>query len=484
MFNNSNDNYEEDPRERFKRLIASLESDDTQTSSVTRPSHPAGLSLPPSGAQSSQSSTTPGLADTQPLRRKPQSQTIPSTPPPGSNPYSGSSNRYPAATVAVNQSVNQGSPKPAAKQNRGAHPALAVKAANQPASRPVKARRSVDSRSCLLRSAMAGAFVLVIIALCGASIMFYQYYRIASQLPDISDLRARASKFETTRIMDRDGAVLYEILDPDAGRRTYVPLSRISPYLVAATIATEDKSFYSHPGFDVTAIFRAFLQNYQSGGIASGASTITQQLSRTLLFSPEEKFEQSYRRKVREAILAAEITRRYSKDEILEIYLNENFYGNFSYGVQAAAETYFNTSADRLTLSQAAFLAGLPQAPAIYDVYTNPEDVFERQEDVLVLMYQASQEQGCIFVSNSPQRVCLTPLDITTAANEIKTYTFQSPDIEMRYPHWVNFIRTLLESQFDSQTIYRSGFSVYTTLDPALQDLAEQAVKEQVELDE
>ena len=195
--------------------------------------------------------------------------------------------------------------------------------------------------------------------LCGSSIAFYQYYRIASQLPDIQDLRTRASQFETTRILDRNGNILYEILDPNAGRRTYVPLDRISPYLVAATIATEDKGFYSHPGFDILAIVRAFIQNYQGGETVSGASTITQQLARTLLFSPEERVEQTYQRKVREAILAAEITRRYSKDEILELYLNEIYFGNLAYGVQAASETYFRTSAGNLTLGQAAFLAGL-----------------------------------------------------------------------------------------------------------------------------
>jgi penicillin-binding protein 1C len=322
---------------------------------------------------------------------------------------------------------------------------------------------------------------VIIIVLCGFSIAFYQYYRIASTLPDIDDLRQNASQFETTRILDRDGNVLYEILDPNAGRRTYVSLDKISPYLLAATIATEDKGFYSHPGFDPFAIFRAFWQNYQGGEIVSGASTITQQLARNLLFTPEERTEQSYGRKIREAILAAEITRRYSKDEILELYLNENYYGNLSYGVQAAAETYFNTTADKLTLGQASFLAGLPQAPSIYDVYTNREATFKRHDDVLVLMYQASVEQGCIYVSNQPQPVCLDPTSITIAAAEIRDYPFDTPDIEIRYPHWVNYVRSLLESQYDPQTIYRSGFTVYTTLDPQLQDMAQDAVQEQIQ---
>jgi penicillin-binding protein 1C len=333
---------------------------------------------------------------------------------------------------------------------------------------------------CLLRLGFASLFALFSIFLCIFSILFYQYYRVAASLPDINDLRQRSSQFETTRIFDREGNVLYEILDPNAGRRTYVPLEKISPFTVAATIATEDKGFYSHPGFDPFAILRGFWQNYQSGEIVSGASTITQQLARTVLFTPEERSESSYDRKIREAILATEITRRYSKDEILEIYLNEIYFGNLAYGVEAASETYFGIAADKLTLGQASFLAGLPQAPAVYDVYSNPEATFGRHRDVLVLMYELSQDQDCIEVSNSPQAICVDPVSVTTASEEIKDYPFKSPDIKMRFPHWVTYIRSLLEAQYDPQTIYRSGFSVYTTLDPTLQDLAQAAVSEQV----
>lgn len=341
----------------------------------------------------------------------------------------------------------------------------------------------VDFRTglgCLMRMSMLALFVIVTVVLCGLSFVFFQYYRIAATLPDINDLRTRASQFETTRILDRNGNPLYEILDPTAGRRTYVPLDQISPYLVAATIATEDKNFYSNPGVDVIGIVRAFWQNYQGGEVVSGASTITQQLSRALLFSPEERSEQTYGRKIREAVLATEITRRYSKDEILELYLNEIYFGNLAYGVEAASETYFGTTADQLTLGQAAFLAGLPQAPSVYDVYNNPELAFRRMEDVLVLMYETSQEQGCIHVSNHPQRICLDPVAVTNAVDEIRGYTFRDPDVQIRYPHWVTFVRSLLESQFDAQTIYRSGFTVYTTLDPALQDAAQQTVQSQV----
>ena len=333
---------------------------------------------------------------------------------------------------------------------------------------------------CLLRLAVVGLFVMVVVGIIGVSGLLFQYYRIAATLPPVDDLRQKAAQFETTRILDRNGNVLYEILDPNAGRRSYVSLDEVSPYLVAAVVATEDKGFYSHPGFDPTAIGRAFLQNYQGGETISGASTITQQLARMLLFTPEERSEITYMRKVREAILAAEITRRYSKDEILELYINDAYFGNLAYGVEAATETYFGTTADKLTLGQAAFLAGLIQAPSVYDVYTNRDVTMGRYEQVLFLMYEASQEQGCIFVSNNPQQVCVDALTVASATNELQDYEFSSPDIQMRYPHWVTYIRSLLESQFDAQTIYRSGFEVHTTLDPGLQEIAQDIVAGQV----
>ena len=334
---------------------------------------------------------------------------------------------------------------------------------------------------CFLRGLIFFLFVGVILSLIGGSVGLYQYYSIARTLPSVEDLRGHASQFETTRILDRNGNVLYEIVDPNAGRRTYVPLSRISPNLVAATIATEDKDFYNHPGFDLFAIIRALWENYRTGGQGGGASTITQQLARNLLLSPEERVQRTYRRKAREIILAAEITRRYSKDEIIELYLNENFYGNWAYGIQAAAETYFNNTADQLTLAQSSFLAGLPQSPAVYDIYTNRDATLIRQQQVLVLMYQLSQERGgCIEVSNSETPVCVDAPDATNAANEIKAYTFDPVNIAVRYPHWVNYVRAQLEELYDPQTIYRSGFTIYTTLDPTIQDVAQEIVARQV----
>ncbi len=447
----------------------------TQIDTPIQHNGPAYGSLPRSVSQVDDGATHVSAAAYQPLQRPPVQKSTLQQPaaskPAASRPAAGSPPPRPLTRPQLTQQAAPPVRRPPVQKPAAAHKVPA----------PKKTFDWSSGLGCLLRFTFIGVFGLTIIALCTLSIMFYQYYRIAATLPDIADLRERASQFETTRIFDRNGNILYEILDPSAGRRTYVPLEKISPYMVAATIATEDQGFYSHPGFDITAIIRAFWQNYQGGEIVSGASTITQQLARNLLFSPEERSEQSYERKMREAILAAEITRRYSKDEILELYINEIYYGNLAYGVEAAAETYFGTTAEQLDLAQASFLAGLGQAPAVYDVYTNPEGTFSRQKDVLTLMYVVSKEQDCIFVGNSPERVCVDAIAVTNAAKQLKDFSFKSPDVQIRYPHWVNYIRSVLESQYDPQTIYRAGFNVYTTLDPKLQDIAQAALSQQVE---
>lgn len=334
---------------------------------------------------------------------------------------------------------------------------------------------------CLLYGFLGSIFIFIVVGILTLSFLIFQYFRIASDLPSVDDLRQRASQFETTRIYDRNGNLIYEILDPNAGRRTYTSLENISPYVIASTIAVEDKDFYTNPGFDPWGIMRALWQNYTSGEVVSGASTITQQLARTLILSPEERSQITTRRKAREIVLAAEITRKFSKDEILELYLNEIYYGNIAYGIQAAAETYFNTTADQLNLAQATFLAGLPQSPAIYDIFTNREATLLRHQDVLNLVYQLSQERGCIDINQSSVPICVTLNEAVAASQEIERYSFARRPVNMPFPHWVNFIRAQLEAQFDPQTIYRSGFRVYTTLDPELQTYAQSAVKAQVD---
>lgn len=349
-----------------------------------------------------------------------------------------------------------------------------------PGQKPPKKKIIKDKKSCLVYTVLGFLLIAIMIAIIIVSFLIIQYFRIAADLPSVDNLADYASQFETTRLYDRNGNLIYEIIDPNAGRRTYVPLDEISPYVIAATIATEDKDFFTNPGFDPWGIMRALWQNYTSGRVVSGASTVTQQLARTLLLTPEERAEVSTRRKAREIVLAAEITRKYSKEEILELYLNENNYGNLAYGIEAAAETYFNTSAGQLDLAQASFLAGLPQAPSIYDIFTNREASLLRHLDVLNLMYQLSSERSCIDTVAGRPAVCVSLEDAVSSAQVIENYPFVQRLISMPYPHWVNFIRQQLESQYDAQTIYRSGFKVYTTLDPDMQEFTQTSVQEQV----
>ncbi|HEX7393592.1 MAG TPA: transglycosylase domain-containing protein [Anaerolineaceae bacterium] len=351
----------------------------------------------------------------------------------------------------------------------------------RPANFPKKNKPPKRGMGCFWKGLIGILFAGILVVVAVLSFLVYQYYTISAQLPSVNDLKARASQFETTRIADRNGNTLYEILNPNAGRRTYVTLDKISPYLIAATLATEDKEFYNHPGFDIVALLRALWQNYSAGVTVSGASTITQQLAKMLLLSPTEALQQTVQRKAREIILAAELTRQYTKEEVLELYLNEINYGNRSYGIEAAAESYFNSTADKLTLGQSAFLAGLPQAPSVYDIFANRTQTLDRFHTVIMLMYNLSVEKGCVYVSTNISKVCVDAVSLASALDEIeKNTTFEMPSNTLKDPHWVTYIRTLLEAQFDPQTIYRSGFTVYTTLDQTLQDQAQKIVTDQV----
>jgi membrane peptidoglycan carboxypeptidase len=295
------------------------------------------------------------------------------------------------------------------------------------------------------------------------------YALIAAQLPPPEELLARQSPFVSSKIYARDGSLLYEVMDPRGGRRVYVPLDRISPYLIQATIATEDADFYRHPGFDPIAMLKAIYRNLRAGETVSGASTIPQQLARNLLLSPEERTQRTAWRKVKEVILAYEISRRYPRNTILEIYLNEIYYGNLAYGIEAAAETYFGVTAADLSLAQASFLAGLPQSPAAYDVFAGGrERALARQKDVLRLMVK----EGYI-----------TQAQADAAAAEMAAYQFRPlvPEDRIPAPHFVFYVRQLLEQMLGPEALYRgSGLRIYTTLDPGLQSMAEQVVAQHV----
>ena len=351
-----------------------------------------------------------------------------------------------------------------------------------PPGKPPRIPRKLTPGSCLLFGMLGILSLIILGGFAILSFLIFQYFRISATLPSVDELRARSSQFETTTIYDRNGDKLYEIMDPNAGKRTNIPLEEMSPYLIAATLATEDKNFYTNPGFDLPAMFRALWQNYTTGEVVSGASTITQQLARILLLGPDERYEQTVERKAREIILAREITRKYTKDQILELYLNEINYGNISYGAEAAANTYFDTTASRLNLAEAAFLAGLPQAPGVYNIYTNRDVTLERSLQVLSLMYELTKENnGCILIGSTQAPVCVTLEEFTTGAQNLQNYPFKPPANQIPFPHWVMYIRSLLEQKFGADAIYRTGMKVYTTLDPVLQSLAQQTVTQQVQ---
>ena len=303
----------------------------------------------------------------------------------------------------------------------------------------------------------AGGLMLLSVALAA-------YAYVALQLPDPDNLAGRAASFKSTKFFDRNGQLLYEMVDPAGGRRTIVKLDQISPYVRQATVATEDKSFYRHAGVDPASIVRAIWQNASEGEIVSGASTIPQQLARLVLLSPADRSQRTPRRKVKEAILAAEITRRYSKDAILQLYLNEIYYGNVAYGIEAAAETYFGKPAAGLNLAESALLAGLPQAPSAYDPLVEPQAAKSRQGDVLKRMV----EEGYISAEQA-KTAWAAPLH------------YAPPQADIVAPHFVNYVRQGLEAKYGPDVLYRSGFQVYTTLDPALQAIGSRVTREHVE---
>jgi len=304
--------------------------------------------------------------------------------------------------------------------------------------------------------------VLTGVLLLSGGVILYSWY--ASQLPPAEELLTRRLQFATSQVLDREGNLLWEIIDPTGGRRTIVTLDQISPDLIKATIATEDRFFYLNVGVDPVAITRAVYYNLSEGEIVSGASTITQQLARNVLLTPEERTEQSMTRKIKEAVLAVEINRRYTKEQILQIYLNQIYYGNLAYGIEAASQTYFGKPAKDLTLPEAAMLAGLPQSPAIHDPYVNPEDAKARQADVLGLMVEANY---------------ITPAEAETAKNT--ELEFKDLSTAFAAPHFVNYVRQELEKIVPPEYIYQAGLRVKTTLDPRLQAIAEEEVEAQVD---
>jgi membrane peptidoglycan carboxypeptidase len=313
----------------------------------------------------------------------------------------------------------------------------------------------------LMGFGLLGIFVLLQGAATG-------YAMLTRDLPSLSAISNHAS-FKTAQIFDRNGTLLWEFYDPDGGKRTVVPLDEISQNLIDATLAAEDAFFYQHRGVDLRATIRsAFVTG--SGASTTGASTITQQLVRNVILSPEERKQVTLTRKMREIILAYELDEKLSKDQILEMYLNEVYYGNQSYGVEAAAQDYFDKHARDLDIAEAALIAGLVQSPSGYDPTRTdlprtadgiPIVTKERQAYVLEQMTRHG------FITEQQAR------DAYAEPLQIKQH-----EVELKAPHWVMYIRDLVEQKYGAKTLYQGGLKIYTTLDNDYNDKMQQVLQD------
>jgi 1A family penicillin-binding protein len=299
----------------------------------------------------------------------------------------------------------------------------------------------------------------MICLLCSAGILIgsYEVYDIAfKDLPSVTELATRKQNL-TTKILDRNGKLLYSIYKDE--NRTLVPLSGVPQNLVHATIAIEDRNFYSHRGISVRGIFRAFVSNAQTDRL-QGGSTITQQLVKNTLLTPER----TLKRKVREIVLAFIMEGTYSKDEILEMYFNEVGYGGSTYGVEEAAQRYFGKSVRELDLAECAFLAGLPAAPSAYSPFgATPEYAYTRQHEVLTRMV-------------ADQYITQVEAD----ASKAEVLKFRADQYDIQAPHFVMYVKNLLEKQYGEDVVSQGGLEVRTTLDVDIQNTTQHIVTDEV----
>ncbi len=284
-------------------------------------------------------------------------------------------------------------------------------------------------------------------------------YAFLNSLPNPKQLSERKIP-QTTKIYDRNGILLYQIYANE--NRTLVPLSSIPKNLINATIAIEDKDFYQNPGFDITAIIRAASADI-SGKPIQGGSTITQQLIKSTLLTPEV----SISRKIKEIVLAFWAEKIYTKNQILEMYFNQVPYGGTAWGIEAASETYFGENVKDLDLAQCAFLAGMPQAPTTYSPYGENPDLWKsRQKEVLTKMLEQNY---------------ITKQEEDDALNE--NLTFNPPQIPIYAPHFVMYVKNYLIQRYGLPMVEKGGLNVITSLDLKLQQKVENIVADEVNQD-
>jgi len=282
---------------------------------------------------------------------------------------------------------------------------------------------------------------------------------ISRDLPTPGKL-VSAQKKDATRIYDRKGDLLYSVFQDE--NRYYVKLEDIAEKAQQATIAIEDKDFYENKGFSVTGYMRSFFRLIFSRRISGGGSTITQQLVKNVLLSPE----QTPTRKIKELILAIQVDQRFEKNEILEMYLNNIPYGGTAVGIEAASQMYFGKKANELDIAESAFLAGLPQSPSIYSPFTGNKYYVDRTKAVLRMMVNEKY---------------ITKEESEAALSKIENYKFSQKDTAIRAPHFVFYIKEVIARQFGEQALETGGLQVTTTLDFDIQKEAEEIVKAEID---
>jgi peptidoglycan glycosyltransferase len=340
--------------------------------------------------------------------------------------------------------------------------------------------------------AIASALLAVVVAIASVGGVAYSAYAgTAASLKPRLDALGNRQLFETSKIYDRNGTLLYEFFD--AGKRTQVDIDRISPLLIEATVAIEDKSFYTNPGIDLNGIARTLISSLQAGEETGGASTITQQVIKNSVLTAEERApDKRYERKIKEIILAQELDQIFSKDEILELYLNENFYGNLAYGIEAASDVYFDVSAADLNLNQASLLAGLPQLPSVY----NPINYLERDEQggylpgvrlgegwldpeyALPPGISAPRWRQVAVLRRMVEDSYVTEAQARAALAE--PLRFAAQEVPLNAPHFVFYVRDLIQERYGQELLFGGGLRITTTIDLDIQRMAQEKAAERI----
>ena len=296
---------------------------------------------------------------------------------------------------------------------------------------------------------------VIMISITGLTVFgvaFYFYF--THDLPSIESMKDYKPPI-VAKIFSEEGEIIGEFFNE---KRGVVSLDRVPNYLIQAFVAGEDARFFQHKGLDYLAILRALFKNIFSGEIVQGGSTITQQVVKSLLLSPERSFT----RKIREAILAYKIEKYLTKEEILFLYLNQIYLGHGAYGLEVAAENYFGKSIEELNLAEAALLAGLPQAPSKNSPYQHPQQAKKRQVYILNRMV----EEGFIS-SNEAIKAAQTPYVIRSK---------EKPSVE-KAPYFVEYIRRYVEEKYGKDALYKNGLQVFTTIDLYFQRMAQEAME-------